>query len=179
MSPLHLIAGIGSRETPPDILVLMTALAADLARQGGYVRSGHADGADQAFERGAGDHCLVYLPWPSFNGPLLNGAHALLFDAAHPDAQERAWASLQQFHPAPQHLTHGVQLLLARDYFQVMGAGEEERPVEALVCWATVDRQGQEKGGTGQACRIARHHNIPIYNYFMLSDLDIRSKLGV
>lgn len=46
-------AGIGSRNTPADILDLMTHLARRLDSRGYTLRSGGADGADAAFERGA------------------------------------------------------------------------------------------------------------------------------
>lgn len=45
--------GIGSRETPPDILELMTKIARFMFKQGFTLRSGGADGADSAFEAGA------------------------------------------------------------------------------------------------------------------------------
>ena len=37
-------SGIGSRETPQDIMELMTSIAAQLARQHWTLRSGGADG---------------------------------------------------------------------------------------------------------------------------------------
>ena len=47
-------AGIGARATPPEILNLMTRAAFALTKRGYVLRSGHAIGADSAFERGAG-----------------------------------------------------------------------------------------------------------------------------
>ena len=48
--PLTLIAGIGSRRTPPVVLRAMQSLAADFVeRDGCYIRSGGAFGADTAF----------------------------------------------------------------------------------------------------------------------------------
>jgi len=46
-------AGIGARATPPEILSLMTRAAFALTKRGYVLRSGHAIGADSAFERGA------------------------------------------------------------------------------------------------------------------------------
>jgi predicted Rossmann fold nucleotide-binding protein DprA/Smf involved in DNA uptake len=45
-------AGIGARETPDDVLHLMYLLGRKLATDGYVLRSGHADGADLAFEKG-------------------------------------------------------------------------------------------------------------------------------
>ncbi len=61
-------AGIGSRQTPPQLLELMTRAATALASQGWTLRTGMAPGADQAFYRGAREHGPVelYLPWPGF-----------------------------------------------------------------------------------------------------------------
>ena len=44
--------GVGSRETPSDILEVMESVGYALASQGWTLRSGGAVGADQAFERG-------------------------------------------------------------------------------------------------------------------------------
>jgi hypothetical protein len=63
---MHTYAGIGSRRAPAEILTVMTALASQLAERGYTLRSGHAAGSDQAFERGAGTRAEIYLPWPTF-----------------------------------------------------------------------------------------------------------------
>ena len=60
-------AGIGSRETPKNKCRLMTKIAKILS--GKYtLRSGGADGADSAFEAGAGDNKQIFLPSNYFNG---------------------------------------------------------------------------------------------------------------
>ncbi len=46
-------AGIGSRQTPSEMLSLMESLAGRLAADGWVLRSGASPGADQAFFRGA------------------------------------------------------------------------------------------------------------------------------
>jgi predicted Rossmann fold nucleotide-binding protein DprA/Smf involved in DNA uptake len=50
MNPKY--AGIGSRSTPPETLPLIESIAARLAEKGWVLRSGGADGADSAFEKG-------------------------------------------------------------------------------------------------------------------------------
>lgn len=47
-------AGVGSRETPPQVLAVMRSAARVLASRGWILRSGGALGADSAFEAGAG-----------------------------------------------------------------------------------------------------------------------------
>lgn len=63
-------AGIGSRETPPEILKLMTRLAGAMEQQGWLLRSGGARGADAAFEAGVTNpaHRAIFLPDDYFNG---------------------------------------------------------------------------------------------------------------
>lgn len=64
-------AGVGSRETPHEILALMTDVAKILGQHGWTLRSGGARGADTAFEDGAkGFKREIYLPWRGFNGHL-------------------------------------------------------------------------------------------------------------
>ena len=55
-------AGIGSRRTPAAMLVVCEQIAHALAQRGWRLRTGHAPGADQAFERGAGTLADVFLP---------------------------------------------------------------------------------------------------------------------
>ena len=47
--------GVGSRETPPEIVQLMGTIARGLTKVGGILRSGGATGADSAFEAGVPD----------------------------------------------------------------------------------------------------------------------------
>lgn len=63
--------GIGSRQTPPDIMSVMVSAATQLAKAGFTLSTGGADGADSFFEMGAksgrGD-IQLWLPWTRFNG---------------------------------------------------------------------------------------------------------------
>lgn len=70
----HIIAGIGSRETPSTILDAMTFIGLWCRENNIWVRSGHAQGADWAFECGAQENCIAYLPWKGFNTELKSKA---------------------------------------------------------------------------------------------------------
>jgi hypothetical protein len=59
-------AGIGSRETPADVMALMGRVAARLEVLGWTLRSGAAQGADQAFEAGVSSKKEIFLPWKGF-----------------------------------------------------------------------------------------------------------------
>lgn len=62
--------GVGSRETPEPALALIERVAKKLAADRWTLRSGHAPGADQAFERGAAHRAEIYLPWPDFESDV-------------------------------------------------------------------------------------------------------------
>ena len=65
--------GIGSRDTPIEILDSMYAMAQFMAAEGHLLRSGGARGSDVAFEKGciAGDGAMeIYLPHRGFNKNL-------------------------------------------------------------------------------------------------------------
>ena len=148
-------AGIGSRETPADVCALMTSIATHLRKDGYILRSGHAPGADSAFEAGAGNEAEIWIPWRGFNGsksPLL--------------PIPAAFAMAEEYHPKWTAVNLGGRSLHARNCHQVMGR-DLVSPVEFVICW-TYD--GRASGGTGQALRIAEAHKIPVYNLFNDSD---------
>lgn len=148
------IAGIGSRETPPHILAEMTKIGAWCRTYRILVRSGHAEGADYAFEAGALDWCLVYLPWRTFNS-----AAPVLGQSVEVKSNDKLNELVWKYHPKPKRLTYNGHLLMRRNGAQILGYDEwpqetfAEAPVRAVVCYTT---DGQDSGGTGQALRIAR-----------------------
>lgn len=155
-------AGIGSRETPDDILVLMESIGYSMAKRGWYLRSGGADGADTAFLEGAmkgmDPELLepwpdIYLPWREFNGHPEGPWHNQPYDWAFPIAAEH--------HPAWGKLSRGARLLMARNVHQVLGSTLDGTWSEFIVCWT---KNAKIAGGTGQALRIADRYEIPVYN---------------
>ena len=152
------IAGIGSRKTPAHILDQMFEIGEWCKGNKWWVRSGHAPGADTAFELGAKNHTIVYLPWRGFNGPC-HTKHVVYYDQIPNQVRIRVVNSIQKFHPNPTALTGPTRKLMGRNYLQVFGSQVKAMPVLAVVCWTP---KGNGKGGTGQAIRIAKHHNIPV-----------------
>ena len=146
-------AGIGSRSTPPDVLSLMEAIAIKFSALDYTLRSGHAPGADQAFERGAGGNAEIYLPWPSFEAGV--PPHGKVFPM--PDAS--AYNVAAKYHPAWDRCSRGARMLHARNSHQVLGQNLDD-PVEFVVCWS------DGAGGTEQALRIAADKNIPVDNLY-------------
>jgi hypothetical protein len=166
-------AGIGSRSTPAEVLVLIEAIAARVARDGWVLRTGSSPGADQAFYRGAlaaGGAVELYLPWPGFEASAwqrVEGSRVRLLERPSAPAYElaaifyepwggRSWAELDA----------RAKALLARDVHQVLGA-DLRHPVWGVVCWtpdAGLDGSDPRSQGTGQALRVAARHGIPVFN---------------
>lgn len=154
--------GIGSRETPYNILREMRHIASALACHDFILRSGGANGADTAFETGCDIHDgskTIYLPWKGFNGNESN-----LYDVDD-DALELAgdvYGSGWKYRKMP------VKLLMARNVYQVVGMNLDT-PSEFVVCW-TPDGCESEKnrkpktGGTGQAIALASRSVVPVFN---------------
>lgn len=141
--------GIGSRETPLDVLELMVKISQYLSTEGYILRSGGAFGADIAFENGAGDKKQIYLPWRKFNGNM-----SPLFSIS-----KEAMTMGAKFHPAWWSLSEGAQKLHARNCYQVLGENLN-KPSDFIICWTPK----YNDGGTGQAIRVAKANNIKIYN---------------
>lgn len=154
IEPGRAYAGVGSRETPEEILQVMTAAAQRLALAGMTLRSGHAPGADQAFEAGAPDDMAeIFLPWAGFE----NARRGVTLGA---DMTGPCFDLARRFHPAFDRLGAGARKLMARNGQQVLGAHLDD-PAAFVLCWTPRARAG---GGTGQAIRIARAYGVPTFD---------------
>lgn len=160
-------AGIGSRETPDNILDLMEKLASVLEDAGWILRSGGAKGADSAFEKGIkdSDNMQIFLPGYRFNGKTSLGSG--FYDATFLPSYSEALKTVSQFHPSPNNLSEFGLKAMARNAMQVLGANLKT-PSKVVIAWT---RGGFISGGTGQALRIANHHGIPVLN---LGQIDTR-----
>ena len=155
-----IIAGVGSRDTIPSVL-------RDMRRIGEYcrfhnitVRSGHAGGADEYFEKGAQEACLAIYPWTGFNtDPNKDGfiTNAKVLVYKHNSATEEI---ARKYHPKYDYLKASVKKLMCRNVWQVLGETLNS-PVKFVVCW-TEGAMGE--GGTGQAIRVANGYGIPVYD---------------
>ena len=153
---LRYYSGIGARATPPEVLSLMTRAAFALLKRGYVLRSGHAIGADSAFERGAGRDAQIFLPAAGWRG----SASSLHPEALGVELWGRARDIAAAHHPAFAGLSAFVKALHTRNVFQVLGPSLDS-PSEFVLCW-TAD--GEASGGTGQALRIAATYGVPVYN---------------
>lgn len=159
-------AGVGSRNTPAAVCDLMRGIAATLSERGWMLRSGHADGADQAFEDGCTGTKEIYIPWQGFNKGRHghNDTYAVHCLKNHLQALDIA----QQTHPNWKACSDAVQMLHTRNVYQILGMNLDT-PVSMVICWT---KDGHASGGTGQAIRLATHLAIPVFNLFQVDAVD-------
>lgn len=152
-------AGVGSRETPSDVLTVMWNLGAWLAQLGWVLRSGGADGADSAFEGGCtavGGRKEIFLPWKNFNKNK-----SILYTPT-----EEAIQLASRIHPAWGQCSRGARLLHARNTHQILGS-DLATPVDMVICWTM---GGGERGGTATAMKLAKEHRAKVYNLYESRD---------
>ena len=159
-------AGIGSRETPDNVMGHMTQVAGAIDEMGGTLRSGGAKGADDAFEQGVVSlRKEIYTPWDKFNGRT--GPQCFVLTSQPLIVQQKAQLLAQRYHPAWNACTSGAQKLLTRNTMQVLGR-QLNSPSLFVLCWAKGvkwDRDGliyDVQGGTGLAVRLAHALHIPV-----------------
>lgn len=144
-------AGIGSRQTPPDVLRLMHDIAGALAELGWHLHSGHAEGADRAFEDGCDAAGGTKSIWTARDADW-----DCIFLSSH-------------FHPAWDRCGSYARALHGRNAYIALGQ-DLLTPVDMVVCWTP---GAAVTGGTGQALRIAQHYSIPVRN---LADPIVRER---
>lgn len=162
--------GVGSRQTPPKVLTSMTDMAKTLENLGYTLRSGGAGGADTAFQEGVDECAQIWLPWSSFSIELQKKYPKHTYRVVS-EKDEEAMNSVDTFHPNGPLLKRPVRLLMARNFRQCCGKVLPNS--EFVICWT---KDGNDTGGTGQAIRIARSLNIPVYNFYNMSPQNILDK---
>jgi len=141
MTAIKYFAGIGSRETPPDIMDIMKKISTYLLPTH-WLRSGGAEGADTAFYSGRdGIDCEIFRA-----------------NDATPEAIELA----SMYHPAWDRCTPFVKKLHGRNSMIILGR-KLDSFVSSVICWTP---DGGPTGGTGLGIRIAQAYRIPIYNLY-------------
>lgn len=144
--------GVGSRKTPQNILQLMTLIATKMASLNYILRSGGAQGADKAFEEGAGVMKEIYYA---------------------NDATTEAIELASKFHPAWGKCSMYAKKLHGRNSFQVLGLNLKT-PSEYCICWTpdgclSHSTRQYQTGGTGTAISISEYYKVQIVN-LALSD---------
>ena len=151
-------AGIGSRETPPEVGDEMIVEAVALAERGWVLRSGAAPGADSYFEQGAPSRMTqIFVPWNGFQN-----------HRQHWPIPAEAYSLAAMLHPGWSRLTSGAKSLMARNCQQVLGPKLDD-PSRFVLCWTpdgceSIATRTPKTGGTGQAIALASAMGIPVIN---------------
>ena len=145
---------IGSRDTPQEVLEVMTSLAKAYTSAGWILRSGGAVGADTAFEEGAGDAKEISYA----------NIHEYVSTTVYAKAQNIA----SHVHPVWSQLSDMAKKYHTRNVFQVLGKNLD-KPSLLLICWTgdkciSYETRTRDTGGTGTAIGIASLAKIPIIN---------------
>lgn len=152
------VACFGSRETPTEVKKLMHDLAQWMVLQGAELASGHADGADQAYELGAlirPEKFTVCLPWATYNKevPVAKGMRVVVL-AQLPQAQKlNLLGTAKQYHGAWERLSDGAKLLHGRNI--LIGEG-------ASWGFTYLNHGRVGGGGSGQCYRYLQAHGVPV-----------------
>jgi hypothetical protein len=171
---MKFFTGVGSRQTPPDVLALMTRAARFLRTEGWTLRSGHATGADWAFEQGAGADSVIYLPWPKFGQEKYGDdpGRPVLGTPVH---DKNRWAAnfallvkLGLRAKGPWGPAKGVDMLHGRNVAQVLGMPGDP-PSKFVIAWCP-EVNGKPQGGTATALLLAQHEGIPVFNLYRPED---------
>lgn len=175
---MRFYTGVGSRETPELMLLLMELMGELLCTLGYRGRSGAAPGADSAFRRGARKSERYtdvgfedYLP----NSTMFNSEHfgfvkpdsdERIFDARSFDAYERSVELALEARGSWNGLGPGGIQLHSRNPMQVLG-GSLKLPSKFCLFYAKpVGRKGMVSGGTNTAVQVCRKFNVPLFNLY-------------
>lgn len=168
-------SGIGSRETPQEIISIMEDAAYRLARMGFVLRSGKAAGADAAFQRGAqrfeGAKCEIFIPWRGFTGGdgLVNTWDISLdaVDRQFPEHADMRWDWVKEVHGGWERLSQGARKLHERNVHQLFGADLGNAYLNQskfVIYYALETKKGDPKGGTATCVNLAKKQGIRTLN---------------
>lgn len=147
MKTIKYYAGIGSRETPANILKIMETIAVYLNNQNYILRSGGAIGADKAFESQTTNK-EIFRP---------------------NDSTKESIALAMSLHPNPHACKEYVQKLHGRNA-QILLGRDLNKYVDFVICYTY---EGKLLGGTAMGIRIANLYDIPVYNLGAHDGLDM------
>lgn len=172
---------VGSRETPKDIMELMTRFVEKGCRYGYISRSGGADGSDTCAEEGvyrflstqelpesfAGNYMEIYLPWKDFNGRCSQSSG--YYTLPWMDSKYEAEKIASETHPAWERCSQGAKKLHTRNVLQGLGQ-DLQTPSRFILCWAKPkhqDRRTEEVlGGTGTCVKLGIDNGVEIINLY-------------
>lgn len=185
---MYFYTGVGSRETPPEVVSVMEDAAFRLARLGFTLRSGKAGGADAAFQRGMQEYyetldkdsqeeyrarlAEIYIPWDGFASDSIDlwdywDCPLSYIDYMFPDQEDARTDLVKEIHPNFEALKkkRGAFALHSRNVHQVLGINVlAPRPSSFCLYYASEDKQGNPKGGTATAVKLSKKYNVRTLN---------------
>jgi len=170
-----IITGIGSRNVPDEIVEFIW----DLPLGDHIVRSGGAQGCDEAFEQTT-SNLEIFVPWNSFRDKkksLLERVVSL--DDMPTSTREIAFDIACSVHSKLKILSRGAQLLHTRNVFQILGRNlSETEKSDLVICWTpdganTLASCTRHTGGTATAIKLAAIFDIPVLNLYNDKDMEI------
>lgn len=165
-------AGIGSRDTPEEVLSIQFRLGRALCDAGWHGMSGECHGSDMMYHEGARQSprykevgFTAIIPWEGFEGCQYNPEDGII-DLRHTKVSKRAmWLGIGA-RGTDAGLKKGGILLHTRNALQILGL-DLKHPVRFVSCWAKpLGKQGHVQGGTGTAVALAIHMGIPVINLY-------------
>jgi ABC-type dipeptide/oligopeptide/nickel transport system ATPase component len=178
-TPTMTYAGIGSRETPQEVLELMTKAAEYLDGLGYTLQTGFTfknketgedeEGADKAFSQGSQNKILF---GPSAIRKTVKGVASL--ESYDDNVTKVSNNIVKEIHPAPDRLKPGAVKLMARNTNQIFGKNLDSTVDFVLFYAQETNDPLRPKGGTGQAVEMARRKGIPTIN---MADANWRDQL--
>lgn len=166
--PNNFFTGIGSRETPREIGIILKEFTDYMTSRGYVLRSGGAPGADLDCESGVNNNLKeIYIPWKGFNSSDS--------DLYIKEDSEETIKIASENHPAYEYLKPAVKKLMNRNVYQVLG-NDLNTPSEFVICYTRDGckshlSRSNKTGGTGLAISVASKNNIPIINLGNVKDL--------
>lgn len=176
-------SGIGSRDTPSNILSIMEEAAYRLARMNWVLRSGKAPGADAAFQRGLQKYVVdsgcsnwqalgqIYIPWDKFSTDGLKewwDNSLTSIDTILPGQVDKRYEIMKEIHPAAEYMRdhrQGAFKLHSRNVHQVLGMDiDNPKPSSFVIYYTKEDRNGNPKGGTATAVHLAQKFGVRTLN---------------
>lgn len=165
--------GIGSRQTPDSILALMEEMGYCLAKKGLILRSGGADGADHAFEKGvrqANGAAEIFIPWATYSKEK-DHHDKYIMPFTDQDITDQAFRRIMTLIPYWDNLRRPIKLLHGRNVFQILGRRLND-PSDFVICYAKpTGKKKKPKGGTGVTVALGEQCGVEIINLAMPKDL--------
>jgi len=155
------VACFGYEATPPDVRRLMYRIGKAIVTLGGRVRSGHSQGADQAFQRGAAvlpSALTVCLPYAKYNEDVLppKDSNIIVFNTLHLDAQAELFIQAELHHPTWDLCTRMEKATHARNMLVVK---------HATWGFCFLNRRVPESGDSHQCHRYLAAKSLPIIDF--------------